>query len=87
MEIQVENIKCHGCANSITNSLRKINGVQDVNVDVENGKVIIQGKDEEINRDEIVSKLRSMGYPEPGNGSTLTTATSFVSCMIGRVTS
>ncbi len=85
MEIQVENIKCHGCANSIKGSLKKISGVDDVNVDVENGTISIEGKDEELNRDEIIAKLHSMGYPEPGKGSGLTTATSYVSCMIGRV--
>ena len=85
MEIQVENIKCHGCANSITGSLKKMHGVQDVNVNVENGTIAIDGKEEELNRDEIIAKLRSMGYPEPGKGSGLTTATSYVSCMIGRV--
>ncbi|HMT52913.1 MAG: heavy-metal-associated domain-containing protein [Saprospiraceae bacterium] len=86
MEIKVENIKCHGCANTIKNGLLKIKGVEQVQVNVEKGTIDVEGKDE-IDRDEIVSRLHSMGYPEPGQGSGLTTATSFVSCMIGRVTS
>jgi copper chaperone len=85
MEIKVENIKCHGCANSIKNGLLKVKGVEDVDVRIDQGIIDVNGKD--IDRDEIVSRLHSMGYPEPGQGSGLTTATSFVSCMIGRVTS
>jgi copper chaperone len=86
MEIRVENIKCHGCAGSIKNGLSNLNGVKNVNVDIENGIVSID-TDETVDKEKIISKLHSMGYPEPGKGSGLTTATSFVSCMIGRVTS
>jgi len=86
MEIKVENIKCGGCAHSIKTGLMKMQGINDVDVDIEQGIIHIDAHDQ-IDRDAIVSKLHSMGYPEPGKGSGLTTATSFVSCMIGRVTS
>lgn len=62
-----------------------MDGVKDVNVDIENG-IVSLSTDEAVDKHKIVSKLHSMGYPEPGKGSGLTTATSFVSCMIGRVT-
>lgn len=84
MEIKVENIKCNGCATSIKNSLSKMEGVHDVKVDVENGIVSLE-TEASANQEKIVSKLQSMGYPEPGKGSGLTTATSYVSCMIGRI--
>jgi copper chaperone len=86
MEIKVENIKCNGCAHSIKTGLMKIDGIKEVDVDIEHGSIRIDGM-ENLDRDIITSKLHSMGYPEPGKGSGLTTATSFVSCMIGRVTS
>ena len=86
MDITVENIKCGGCANAIKNSLLSLENVDTVDVDVESGIVHIVGSDS-IGRDKIISKLKSMGYPEPGKGSGITTATSYVSCMIGRVTS
>ena len=35
-ELQVENIKCGGCTNSIVNKLKKIDGVLSVDVDIEN---------------------------------------------------
>jgi copper chaperone len=86
MDINVENIKCGGCAHSIKTGLLKIKGVSEVDIDIQNGIIHLQG-DEQVERSEVVAKLYSMGYPEPGKGSGLTTATSFVSCMIGRVTS
>jgi copper chaperone CopZ len=84
MDIKVENVKCNGCANTIKHGLLKIKGVNEVNIDIENGVIHVEN-DEIAQREEIVSKLHAMGYPEPGKGSGLTTATSFVSCMIGRV--
>lgn len=84
MEIKVENIKCNGCATSIKNGLLKIEGVHDVNINIENGTVSLE-TETNVDKEKIVAKLHSMGYPEPGKGSGLTTATSYVSCMIGRV--
>jgi copper chaperone len=86
MEIKVENIKCGGCAHSIKTGLMKMQGVEGVYVDVDQGIIRLESL-ENLDRDAISAKLHSMGYPEPGKGSGLTTATSFVSCMIGRVTS
>jgi copper chaperone len=85
-ELQVENIKCGGCANSIKHGLLKRRGVEDVQVDIEKGIIKVEAN-EHASLEAIIDKLREMGYPEPGKGSALTTATSFVSCMIGRVTS
>ena len=86
VELKVENIKCSGCANSIRHGLTKIAGVQDVYVDVDNGIIKVE-TDEYATLEAITYKLRSMGYPEKGKGTALATATSYVSCMIGRVTS
>lgn len=87
MKIQVENIKCNGCAASIKNGLLKFPEIKNVAVEIESGTILIEGEDDILNRDVIIEKLQSMGYPQPGSGSALTTATSYVSCMIGRVTS
>lgn len=86
MQIHVENIKCGGCANSIRNAVLKLKGVTQAEVDIEKGMINLEVADD-IERETITSKLHAMGYPEPGKGSGLTTAASFVSCMVGRVTS
>lgn len=83
MKVQVENIKCGGCASSIKNGLLKIEGVEEVQVDFTEGIVEVIGN--ALNQETIIHKLHNMGYPLPGKGGGLTTATSYVSCMIGRL--
>ena len=86
VSIPIENLKCHGCAATIKKGLLKIEGVESLNVDVENSKVDVsfEGTAEDI--DTIKAKLAQMGYPESGNNNTLLMAKSFVSCAVGRIT-
>lgn len=85
-QIYVENIKCGGCANSIQKGLLKLEGVEAVEVIVEQGQVNIEG---DAVRDTVVQSLLSMGYPEKGSVEGLNSlkakATSFVSCAVGRI--
>ena len=86
MVIEVENIKCGGCVSSITNKLQALTGVNSVQVDIDEGKVTIDGDAKQ--RDQYTAALASMGYPETGTvnglGSATAKAKSFVSCAIGR---
>jgi copper chaperone CopZ len=84
MEIIVENIKCGGCANSIRKKLSDIQGVQNVEVDIEHGKITLDGLSEQ-DRPSVIKVLADMGYTEPGEGDMLDKAKSYVSCMIGRI--
>jgi copper chaperone len=85
--IEVENIKCGGCANSITHSLQKLDGVSSVNVDIENGRVSVTAATD--NREQLVASLLKNGYPEKGSTEGLQAAKarakSFVSCAIGKL--
>ena len=89
LSIQVENIKCGGCANSIKKRLMDEARVSTVEIDVENGRVSIDG--ENLDRDAIAAHLLKMGYPESGSVKGMKAATakakSFVSCAIGKVSS
>jgi copper chaperone len=89
LSIQVENIKCGGCANSIKKGLMDKAGVSTVEIDVENGMVSIDG--ENLDRDAIAVHLLKMGYPERGSVEGMKAAAakakSFVSCAIGKVSS
>jgi copper chaperone len=78
----VENIKCGGCANSITNRINKIKGVNKVDVNVEDQVITVDGTFDES---EITSTLAGMGYPRVGENDILKKAKSFVSCAIGRM--
>lgn len=85
--IAVENIKCGGCANSIRSKLLDQELAQAVDVDIEQGEVQVEGNPEW--RDQVISALAKMGYPEVGSVEGIKAATarakSFVSCAIGRI--
>lgn len=80
--IEVENIKCGGCMNTIRQSISKIDGVKAVEIEENKTTVHI---DAETERSQLVDKLASLGYPETGNNNLLHQAKSFVSCAIGRI--
>ena len=85
-EIYIENLKCGGCAATITKGVSAIDGVNDVNVDVENSLVTFTA--EEAITVKVKEKLASLGYPEVGDKNTVIhKAKSFVSCAVGRVNS
>lgn len=85
--IEVENIKCGGCASSIRKGLLEDARIHAVDVDIEGGRVSIDG--DAAARDEIALKLARMGYPEVGSVEGMKAAAakakSFVSCAIGRI--
>jgi copper chaperone len=84
--VKIQNLKCHGCANTITNQLIGMDGVSKVTVNVENNEVHFDCSDESQLRS-VYDKLVSMGYPPEGADNKLSTkAKSFVSCAIGRMT-
>lgn len=83
-EVYIENLKCGGCASTITKGLSNINGVDKVQVDVE--KSVVSFSSEESVLEEVKEKLSKLGYPEVGDKNTLVhKAKSFVSCAVGRV--
>jgi copper chaperone len=87
IQIHVENIKCGGCEKSIIKELTSIEGLSHIVIDQEQ-QMVSMVADESL-REAVVSKLKSMGYPEHGSVSGLeaglTNAKSFVSCAIGRI--
>lgn len=84
-KIKIENLKCHGCANTITKGISKMDGVGSVSVSVEESSVSVDYDETLQNRENIVKKLAKFGYPEQGNNSLKSEVVSYVSCAIGRV--
>ena len=85
-EIQVENLKCGGCAATIKKGLLTIDGIQEVEINVEKSVVTITSEVESIEL--IKEKLSKLGYPEVGDKNTIVhKAKSFVSCAVGKVDS
>ncbi|PCI10165.1 MAG: heavy metal transporter [Flavobacteriaceae bacterium] len=83
--IQVENLKCGGCANTIKKGLISIDGIETVDIVIETSEVTIQSEDEVV-IESAIKKLSSMGYPLVGDSnSVLKKAKSFVSCAAGKI--
>lgn len=82
--IEVENIKCGGCMNSIKTALQQMEGVQEVNIDKDTETVTIES-DSDI--EPFIQKLNDLGYPQKGNNSLLKKTKSYVSCAVGNLKS
>lgn len=84
---EVLNVKCGGCANTLTKSLKDEFGEVVVDLEVNPRKITLNIEDEKLEALKI--KLRSLGYPLTtdelsGFEKATTTAKSFVSCAIGK---
>lgn len=85
--IEIVNLKCGGCVNTVKKGILSIEGVNEVAVDLEASKVMIPSNDETL-IEAIKAKLSKMGYPEVGDANTMMhKAKSFVSCASGKMTS
>ncbi|WP_372756263.1 heavy-metal-associated domain-containing protein [Mariniflexile sp.] len=83
----IQNLKCHGCANTITNKLSKLEGITDVVVNNQTESVSFN-YDNETCLLEAKALLHNLGYPIIGDKNALSTkAKSLVSCAIGRMNS
>lgn len=58
--LEVQNISCSSCANSIESALKSLPSVRDVEVDIPNGIVSVS-HDEKTK--EIVQTINKAGYP------------------------
>jgi copper chaperone len=80
----VANLKCGGCANTIKKSILAIDGVTNVEVDIDQSKVIVNCS-LEAERNILSAKLNAMGYPEATEeNGLLAQLRSYGSCITGK---
>ncbi len=84
--IYIQNLKCGGCANTVTKNLTTIDNITDVEVNVDESSVTFNYDNEDaLNR--VKETLQKLGYPEDGEANSLTAkAKSYVSCAVGKMT-
>ena len=83
--IQIQNLKCGGCANTITKNNVVLGGITNVTVNVEESTVTFN-YETEAQLVEVKEKLKTLGYPEDGATNSLgSKAKSYVSCAIGKM--
>jgi len=61
MEFDVENVKCGGCASAIADGLKPLDGVEEVEVNIENGHLSIRAN--AASKEAILDKLTTLGFP------------------------
>lgn len=82
----IQNLKCGGCAHTITTKISAIQNVFDTVVDVENSTVQFHYNNENALM-QVKNKLSSLGYPIEGEANSIVSkAKSFVSCAAGKIT-
>lgn len=83
--LYVQNLKCGGCASTITKNITSIESITDVLVTVDESSVTFEYPTE-TKLLEVKAKLAGLGYPEDGELNSLgSKAKSYVSCAIGKI--
>jgi copper chaperone len=86
--IEVDNLKCSGCANTIKKELIMIDGVSSVIVDNETSVIDVSYASDDV-LTKVKSRLTHLGYPETdtlhGVNKLAANAKSYVSCALGRL--
>jgi copper chaperone CopZ len=83
--LNIQNLKCHGCANTITKRLSELEDLSNVTVDTTNNAVSFDYNND-TTLEAATTLLSKLGYPVEGEHNPLTKkAKSFVSCAIGRM--
>ena len=84
--LNIQNLKCGGCANTIVTQLSKLDGITDVTVNNDTDEVSFN-TDSETTIETVTNKLSDLGYLIAGGANSLPKkAKSFVSCAVGRMT-
>ena len=61
IEVVIEGMKCEHCANSVINSLKSINGIKNVKINLDEKKAIITYSGA-INKEEITKAITALNY-------------------------
>jgi len=82
--LHIQNLKCSGCANTITTRMHELNNINDISINIGENTVTFDYVEREdlIVTAELLSKL---GYPIEGYSNSLgKKARSYLSCAIGQ---
>jgi len=83
--LQVENLKCGGCENSVRRILKAIQGLSNVEVNSENGVIEFHQEDNPRITESAIHFLNKAGYPPMGESDLKARAISYVSCLRGKL--
>lgn len=84
MILELENLDCEGCANSIRRVLLRQPGILSLHVEVKTARVNLSCEDD-LDRSHVISALENLGYPPLGRNSMLSIARARLSCELGKI--
>lgn len=83
--LNIQNLKCGGCANTIIKNISAIDAINNISVNVAESLVSFEYESVE-KLAEVKEKLKSLGYPEDGEANSFgSKAKSYVSCVVGKI--
>lgn len=82
--VTVDNVRCNGCATTISKQLDLIPTISNVIVEIKTGKISFTCLDDRCTLS-VVSVLKKCGYPLSGKGSKVDMAKSVISCVKGKI--
>ena len=83
--IEIQNLKCGGCATTISNKLNALKDVGNVSIDVENSTVSFDHTNT-IVFEAVKKTLAKLGYPLMDEKNSFDQKTkSYISCAIGKI--
>ncbi|NAY92715.1 heavy metal transporter [Muricauda sp. JGD-17] len=83
--IEIQNLNCGGCANSIKKNLEKLEGVSKIQVNVEKSEVMFEPASE-LHVEKAKESLKGLGYPAIDDANSISSkARSYMSCATGRL--
>lgn len=83
--LEIQNLKCEGCGNTILKNLSEIEGIDQIHLDVDASTVTFEHQQASQTQD-VRKVLSGLGYPAVGDPNPLLKkAKSFVSCAVGRM--
>lgn len=83
--IQVQNLRCGGCAKTIHDKLNKLKGISEVVIEIEEQKISFNASFSNAIQ-QALEILTQLGYPEVTTNNSLTLKTkSVLSCASGKI--
>ncbi len=80
-----QNLKCGGCANTISGKLSELENISDIAINIEESEIIFKHLNQS-DVDVVKKKLSALGYPSiEDENAVLSKAKSFVSCATGKL--
>ncbi|WP_349410141.1 copper chaperone CopZ [Pseudalkalibacillus sp. SCS-8] len=60
--LQVEGMTCNHCKQAVTNALAELNGVNEVDVDLEKGTASVQYEEGKVTEEDMKNAVEEQGY-------------------------